>query len=155
MFARDESIHIEASPETVYDYVSDIGRHPEWAKQKLVMRPLGDGRFESHMTMGPLKARAVIHVDVAERPTRFAYVADDDVSGPHRWHFDITPEGTGSRVSFGLERMHETFPFTLVQPILLFPLIGHPGMRAGLAQIKARVEKSQELPSAANTGAQG
>ena len=154
MFARDESIHIEASPEAVYDYVSDIGRHPEWAKQKLVMRQLDDGRFESHMAMGLLKAIAVIRTEVAERPNQFVYVADDDVSGPHRWHFDITPEGNGSRVSFGFERMHEAFPFKLFQPILLFPLIGHPGMKAGLARIKARVERSQDLPSAATTSAQ-
>jgi uncharacterized protein YndB with AHSA1/START domain len=153
MFARDESVHIDASPDAVYDYVSDISRHPEWAKQKLVMRPLGDGRFESHMAMGPLKARAVIHVEVAERPRRFVYVADDDVSGPHRWHFDISPDANGSEVRFGLERMHETFPFTLMQPLLLFPLIGHPGMRTGLARIKARIERPQESPSAATTGA--
>ena len=152
MFAREESIHIQASPEAVYDYVSDIGRHPEWANQKLVMRQLGDGRFESFMTMGLLKARAVVHVEVAERPKRFVYVADDDVSGPHRWHFDISPDATGSTVRFGLERMHERFPFKLVQPILLFPLIGHPGMSKGLARIKATLERPQELRSAAATG---
>jgi len=153
MFAREETIHIEASPEAVYDYISDISRHPEWANQKLVMQKAGDGRFESHMTMGLLKARAVIHVEVAERPSKFAYVADDDVSGPHRWHFDIAPDAGGSTVTFGLERMHEQFPFTIMQPILLFPLIGHPGMKKGLARIKATLERPQGQRSGATAGA--
>ena len=152
MFAREESIHIEASPEAVYDYISDIGRHPEWANQKLVMRSLGDGRFESLMTMSAMKARAVIHVELAERPRRFVYVADDDVSGPHRWHFDVSSDATGSTVRFGIERLHEKFPFTLMQPILFFPLIGRPGMRKGLARIKATLERTQELRSATATG---
>jgi hypothetical protein len=152
MFAREESIHIEASPEAVYDYISDIERHPEWANQTLVMQSLGDGRFESLMTMGAMKARAVIHVELSERPTRFVYVADDDVSGPHRWHFDISSDTTGSTVRFGLERMHEKFPFRLMQPILFFPLIGRPGMRKGLTRIKATLERPQELRSATATG---
>jgi hypothetical protein len=155
MFTREESIHIEASPEAIYNYVFDIGRHPEWANEKLVMRQLGDGRYESHMTMGPLKARALIHVEIAERPTRFVYVAEDDVSGPHRWHFDIRPDTTGSTVRFGFERMHEALMFKLVQPILLYPLIGRPGMRKGLARIKAKLERPQVDSAVAPGGQEG
>lgn len=140
MFVREKSIHIEASPEAVYDYVSDIGRHPEWAKQKLIMRPLGDGRFESLMTMGALKAVSVIHVEKADRPRTFVYVADDNVSGPHRWRFDITPQSGGSNVKFTLERMHEALFIRLLQPVVMFPLIGRPGMLKGLANIKRTLE---------------
>src|SRR5579864_7952525 len=125
MFAREETIHIDASPEAVYDYLSDIGRHPEWAAQKLVMRPLGDGRFESSMTMGAMKARAVIHVDAAEPPRTFVYTADDNVSGPHRWTFDIKPEGAGSTVTLRMERMHDGLLLRILQPIVMWPLIGH------------------------------
>lgn len=151
MFRRDESVHIEASPEAVYDYIADIGRHPEWAAQKLVMRPLGDGRFESLMKMGGLKAVSVIHVETAKRPGTFVYVADDNVSGPHRWRFDITPAGGGSDVKFTLERMHEALLFRLLQPVVMFPLIGHPGMVKGLRNIKRTVEGARNEPVAAPT----
>jgi uncharacterized protein YndB with AHSA1/START domain len=151
MFAREESIHIDATPEAVYDYVADIGRHPEWAAQKLVMRPLGDGRFESLMTMGAMKARAVVRVEAAERPTAFTYVADDNVSGPHRWTFEIKPDESGSRITLRMERMHEGLLFRVMQPIVMWPLIGHPGVLKGLARIKRQVEggaqQSPSLPS--------
>lgn len=150
MFAREEAIHIEASPEAIYEYVSDFGRHPEWANQKLVMHQRPDGRFESDMAMGPLKAHTVLHVEVAERPTRFVFMADDDFSGPHRWHFNISPDSGGSKVRYGFERMHNRFPFTILQPLLLFPAIGHPGLIKGLAGIKRHVEMRSSSARAAS-----
>lgn len=149
MFKRDETVHVDASPEAVYDYISDIGRHPEWAAQKLAMRPLGDGRFESVMWMGPLKAVSVIHVETAQRPRTFVYVADDNVSGPHRWRFDISSESGGSSVKFTLERMHDAFFMRLMQPVCMFPLIGHPGMIKGLSNIKRTVEGARSEPKVA------
>lgn len=150
MFAREEWIRIDASPEALYDYISDIGRHPEWAAQKLLMRPLGDGRFESVMAMGALKAVSVIHVEAADRPRTFVYVADDNVSGPHRWRFDIKPDGAGSKVTFGMERMHERVFMRLLQPVVMFPLIGHPGMLTALRNIKRTVESADAKASAAS-----
>jgi hypothetical protein len=149
MFMREESVHIEASPEAVYDYVSDIGRHPEWAAQKLLMQPLGDGRFESTMHMWPLKAVSVINIETAERPRTFVYVADDNVSGPHRWRFDITPDSGGSNVKFTLERMHEGLFMRLVQPVIMFPLIGRPGMVTALRNIKGTIEGATREPNVA------
>jgi uncharacterized protein YndB with AHSA1/START domain len=140
MFVREESIHIAAPPEVVYDYVSDIGRHPQWAAQKLEMRKLADGRFESVATMGLLKAKAVIHVEAAERPGRFVYVADDNISGPHRWSLAIKPQGDGSQLTLRMERMHEAVWARVMQPIAMWPLIGHPGVLRGLAQIKMQIE---------------
>lgn len=151
MFAREESIHIDASPEAVYDYVSDIGRHPEWAAQDLVIRPSGDGRFESVVTMGALKAKAVITVQVSERPSRFVYVAQDDVSGPHRWTFDIEPDASGTRLTFRMERMHDALWARILQPVVMWPLIGHPGVLKALAAIKRHLEAPETRPAAAPT----
>ena len=152
MFTREESIHIEASPEAVYAYISDIGRHPEWAAQKLVMQPLGGGKFQSLMTMGAMKAVAVIHVEAADPPRMFCYVADDNVSGPHRWTFLIAPDGVGSKVTFRMDRMHDALLFRLLQPTVMWPLIGHPGVLKGLARIKAALERPQEATAAAPAG---
>ena len=146
MFVKQESIQIDAPPSAVYDYVSDIARHPEWAAQKLTMRALGDGRFESLMTMGAMKAVAVIHVETADRPKTFSYVADDNVSGPHRWTFTIEPEGAGSKVTFRMERMHEALVARIMQPVVMWPLIGHPGVLKGLARIKSHVEATNTQP---------
>lgn len=152
MFMREESIHVEASADAVYSYISDIARHPEWAAQKLVMQPIGDGKFQSFMTMGAMKAVAVIHVEDAEPPKRFVYVAEDNVSGPHRWTFVIEPEGAGSKVTLRMERMHDALMFRLLQPIVMWPLIGRPGVVKGLGRIKAAVERPQQATAAAPAG---
>ena len=37
MFVKRKTITIDAPPEAVYDYVSDISRHTEWARHKLII----------------------------------------------------------------------------------------------------------------------
>jgi len=149
MFIREESIHIEAPTEAVYDYLSDIRRHPEWAAQKLSMREIEGGRLESIMTLWPLKVRSVIHIETAERPRRFVYVSEDELSTPHRWRFDITPESGGSRVKFSMERMTNPLLVRIMQPALMWPIFGHPGMLNGLRNIKRTLERETQ-PAASN-----
>lgn len=142
MFKKAESIHIDASPELVFDYVSNIRRHPEWAAQKLSMEETEPGRFDSVVVVGPLKLKATTRVETSDRPSRFAYVSDDGLA-PHRWTFDIAPESGGSHVTFGLQRLTDPLWALVIQPLILFPLIGHPGMITGLASIKKNLEARQ------------
>ena len=94
------------------------------------------------------QAVAVTHVESADRPRAFTYVADDNVSGPHRWTFTIEPDGAGSKVTLRMERMHEALVARIRQPVVMWPLIVHPGVLKGLAKIKSRVEGTRTQPSA-------
>jgi Polyketide cyclase / dehydrase and lipid transport len=146
MFAKQKSITINASPEMVYDYVSDIGRHAEWAKHKLVVRKMADGRYETSTEVFHLEPRSVLEVETEDRPRRFTFIANDSIAGRYRWSFDITAADGGSKVVYGLERLDATLAVKLVQPWLLWPTDGRGGVVTGLANIKHNLEsKSAEI----------
>ena len=149
MFAKEKSIHVEAAPEAVYDYVSDIKRHPEWAMHPLVVRERGDGTFESTATVMHLEPRTSIRVERQDRPRRFSFLCDDDISGKYRWKFDIEPSGAGCTVRYSLERLAAPAWVKLVQPWSMWTMTGRPGMLTGLANIKRAVEASHTQPAAA------
>jgi Polyketide cyclase / dehydrase and lipid transport len=140
MFVKRKTITIDASPEAVYDYVSDISRHPEWARHKLIMRKIGDGRFESSAEVMHLEPRSVLEVETTDRPRRFSFFSNDSIAGRYRWYFDITREGKGSRVEYGLERLSASLTVKLLQPWLMWPIDGRGGVITGLANIKRNVE---------------
>ena len=151
MFVKEKSIHVEATPEAVFDYVSDIRRHPEWARHRLTMRDTGDGKFESTSQVMHLEPKTVIEIEAAERPRHFTYLCDDNVAGKYRWHFDIAPAGSGSTIKYGLERLRAPLWVRLVQPWLLWPTDGRVGVLIGLANIKRAVEATGTRPEGAPT----
>jgi hypothetical protein len=139
-FVKEETITIKASPEAVYDYVSDISRHPEWAFHKLTMKKVGDGRFESSTEVMHLEPRSVLTVETTNRPGRFSFISQDSVAGTYRWYFDISPVAEGSRLNYGLERLKARLWVQLVQPWLLWPTDGRKGVLGALANIKRNIE---------------
>jgi Polyketide cyclase / dehydrase and lipid transport len=157
MFAKQKTIMIDASPEAVYDYVSDISRHSEWAKHPLVIQKLGDGRFASSTEVLHLEPKSVLEVETTDRPRRFSFISNDSIAGRYRWYFDISPAGTGSKVNYGLERLAAPLAVKLLQPWLMWPVDGRGGVVTGLANIKRNLE-AQTTSAAAparTTEAQG
>jgi hypothetical protein len=147
MFAKLKTVTIDASPEAVYDYVSDISRHAEWAKHKLVIRKVGEGRYESSTEVLHLEPRSVLEVETTDRPRRFSFISNDSIAGRYRWYFDISPEGTGSKVDYGLERLEAPLAVKLLQPWLMWPADGRGGVVTGLANIKRNLE-ARAMPGA-------
>ncbi|HEX3509347.1 MAG TPA: SRPBCC family protein [Candidatus Dormibacteraeota bacterium] len=148
MFAKQKTIAIDVSPEAVYDYVSDIGRHPEWARHRLVVSRVGEGRYESRAEVFHLEPHSVLEVETTDRPRRFSFFSNDSIAGRYRWYFDISPDGSGSRVNYGLERLSASLAVKLLQPWLLWPTDGRGGVVTGLANIKRRLE-AEAAPAAA------
>src|SRR5436305_3095950 len=149
MFAKEKSIQVEAAPEAVFDYVSDIRRHPEWAMHPLIVHERGDGTFETTTTVMHLEPRTVIRVESHERPRRFSFLCDDDISGQYRWTFEIKPAGAGCTVRYILERLQAPTWVKLVQPWSMWPMTGRPGMLTGLANIKRALESTSPQPPSA------
>jgi hypothetical protein len=152
MFVKEKSIHVEATPEVVFDYVSDIRRHSEWASHKLTIRKTDDGHYESKSQVGPLEPRSVIRIETQDRPRRITYIADDEFSGQYRWHFDITPTATGSTIKYGLERLRAPLWVQLLQPWLMWPMDGRSGVVTGLANIKRALEAGTQASTASSAG---
>jgi len=139
-FRKEGSIEVSASPDVVYDYVSDIPRHSEWGLHKLTIRQTGPGRYASNAVLGPMDLQATIRIEAAERPHRFAYVCDDRAAGVYLWYFQISPSGGGSRIRYGLDRLQAPLWVQLVQPWLLWNTGGRQGLEKGLANIKRILE---------------
>jgi len=149
---RERSILINATPEAVYEYVSDVMRHPDWAAQKMEMKHTGDpdagvgAEFESTVHfMGHVAGR--LKVIEASRPERFVYRCQDS-SGRYDWTFVTKAEGTGTRLTQSFDRLNAPFFVKLIQPTLLYPLMGRGMFDKCLTAIKAHVEGSTAATSA-------
>lgn len=146
MYYREVSIHIAATPETVFDYVTDVARHGEWAANDLVVKrepgpEHGPGtNFSSKVNfMGEIVGHGVVLEE--DRPSRFVYECEDS-SGHWRWTMALQPETQGTRLAHRFERIRAPLWVLAVQTWLLYPLVGKPAMQRGLANIKERVESA-------------
>ena len=99
---REASIEINASPEAVYDLVSDLPRMGEWSPENMGGEWQGSGsgkvggRFIGHNRAGERTWSAPVMVTQAERGRCFAFVIGPD-DGPYvRWTYRLEPSGTGT-----------------------------------------------------------
>ncbi len=145
MFSRKDGIFIQAPPLAVYDYVSDLTRHPEWAKQKMEMMVEGEKiapetAFTTHISfMGkvPGKGRVV----EMQSPGKFSYECKDS-SGTYLWTMDAQPEGSGTKLTYSFDRLAAPLYFKLLQGVVFYPIFGRGMMSTALANIKRNVEAS-------------
>ncbi|HLF71385.1 MAG TPA: SRPBCC family protein [Dehalococcoidia bacterium] len=143
MFHRESTVHVDASPEAVFDYVTDVRRHPEWANEpmEIALDPgpeRGKGaKFHSTVKfMGTVKATGEVIEET--RPSRFVYECEDS-SGHYRWTFTLTPEDGGTRLSHLSERLEAPIYVRVMQPIL-WPFVGAKMVGGGVANIKRNLE---------------
>jgi uncharacterized protein YndB with AHSA1/START domain len=143
MFSKEETIQIAAPPEQVFDYVSDLRKHPDWADKAIDMEVRGESIQEgttfhtvSHYLGGETCEGKVLEM---QRPSTFAYECDTSSSGRYIWRFRLTPSNGGTRLSHSFERLTAPAWFKVVQPVM-WPFIGRSMVANGLKNIKAKVE---------------
>ena len=102
---REASIEINASPEAVYDLVSDLPRMGEWSPENIggEWQDGGSGkvgdRYIGHNRTSERSWSVPVLVVVAERGRCFEFVTRPD-EGPYvRWTYRLEPSGTGTRVT--------------------------------------------------------
>ena len=97
---RAETV-IAASPARVWATLTDLGRMPDWSPELLRMVPLKPGGLkvgQQYLGLNRRKAvvwptRSVVAVVEPERT-----LAWDTRSSGARWIYELSPEGTGTRV---------------------------------------------------------
>jgi uncharacterized protein YndB with AHSA1/START domain len=142
-FAREVTTTVDGSPEAVFDYVSNVAKHGEWAGDKLTIEARADGTYRSLCDLGMMKATADIRVETKDRPNRFVYVCDDNLSGQYRWTFILQPAERGTRLTHRVERLRGPLLVRLIQPWLMWPLLGRPSTAKGLKNIQRRYQPGQ------------
>lgn len=101
-YSFSDSVHVEASPEQVYDAVSDVTRHGEWSgfTARCTWDP-GDGphvgaRFTGHNTRPGRDWETRCEVVVADPGREFAWEVN---GGLVRWGYEMAPDGDGTRLT--------------------------------------------------------
>lgn len=150
---------INAPPDVVFAYVSDLTRHPEWSGGRLKIEALAAGpvavgsQYRSRGDVAGQKDRPnELRVTEYQPPLRFAFVARDPDFGDVAHEFTFTSQAGGTL----LERS-VTITLAPVRAFLfrafIRPLVGQPMMDKALAALKARLD--QRTPgSVVETGGQ-
>jgi uncharacterized protein YndB with AHSA1/START domain len=112
-----EAMHIDAPPETVWQLITDVRRHPEFGGPKSITKvidfdgPLEVGqRWIAHEKFGPQKFDAPSDITDVDPLRRFAWVSFPPFKEERRgaggrvfWSYEITPEGAGSRLAHRMQ----------------------------------------------------
>ena len=110
---------INAAPQRVFEYVSDLRKHPEWAQHGLEVTQTSAGPVQTGATFS-----SVAHQFGTQRETQVIteYQPDSRVTfeatgslGVARHSFALAPDGAGTRVTKSME---------LIKPSLLARVMG-------------------------------
>jgi hypothetical protein len=105
------SRYVDATPEAIYDFISDVTRTPELTPDIVKCEWLGGAtgpavgaRFKAtnHAGRGPDWSNKPVVV-AADRPREFAWDRTEPFAGTVRWRYRFEPEGTGTRVTESYE----------------------------------------------------
>jgi len=170
------SSHCEAGPEAVFDVLADLRTHLRWggADQSADFRlltleaPAGPAvagtTFSSTGTI-PMSARRWSDhstVTVADRPRRFEFTTDATagagraMSARYSHRYDISPEGSGSRVIYTMTQLEVTRPMLrMALPGIrqmtwrfAIPMFAGRGFRSLLALAGARASADSSIRAA-------
>ena len=137
---------INAKPEDVFAYVSDLTRHGEWSGAPLTVEAVSNGpiavgsQYRSRGDLPGQKGRPnELRVTQYQAPTRFSFVAQDPSFGGVTHDFTFQPQNNGT--------LMERTVTAQVNPLVafafrnfIFPMIGKPQMDKALAALKAKME---------------
>lgn len=142
---RDVQLFVYKPLRSIFDYVSDLERHPEWNEglkiQALTRDPIGVGKeYASRGKVAVQENRPnVVRVSQYDPPRLFAFIANDpnfgDVS--HEFRFSEQEDGVLIRRTMVVNLnpvMAVLFRF------IVYPLIGRPSMEKSFADLKKRLE---------------
>jgi uncharacterized protein YndB with AHSA1/START domain len=140
------TIQIDAPPEAVFDTVSDMAKHGEWANKnaKLTVYEVAGGppalgsRYRSEATFFGKPAHGDLEIVAFDRPRKFAYSVAHKQEGKKDVHlthtFILAPESGGTE----LERITDGDGSPILG-VIFYPAIKSDG-KAQLRNLKARVE---------------
>ena len=138
------SVFINATPEDVFAYVSDLSKHGEWADDPLEITAADEADIavgKRYRSTVEFRGKTVIGeqtVTEYEPSRRFAFHVEDSTS-KHDHTFTFTPQDEGTlmeRTAIG----QWSFGTWLLAATIGGLLIGKPAMKSAFAKLKERLE---------------
>ena len=139
MKSFEAAIEIEAPQERVFEYVSDMTRHHEWAANTIRLEKDGDG-FRSYGRQLRHENRNILTIVESTSPIRFVFESTGR-EGRFRHVFEVEGAAGKSRLIKRFVVLHAVFPLSVMGP--LFALAGRRNMRGDVRRIKRRLEQEQ------------
>ena len=133
---------INAAPEKVFAYVSDLEKHGEWGTHdNSVARrddsPIGMGKVYDSIGHQFGTQKEVVTVIDYTPGKRFGYESTGKI-GIVRHAFELSPAGEGTRVTKTMDIVKASFVTTLMKPMIARK--APPGLEEDLRRIKAKLE---------------
>jgi uncharacterized protein YndB with AHSA1/START domain len=139
MQSFEAEIAIDVPRERVYEYVSDLTRHHEWAANTIRLERDGEG-FRSFGRQIGHENRNLLTIVERVPPTRFAFESLGR-EGRFRHVFEIEGAAGKSRLVKRFEVVQAAPPLRILSP--LFSIVGRRNMRGDVRRIKARLESQK------------
>jgi hypothetical protein len=149
---RTHQVLVRAPQPAVFDYVSDLKRHPEWNGglriEAVSPDPVQVGKeYVSHGAVATQKNRPnTVQITEYASPRVFGFVSHDPAFGKVFHVFNFTEQNAGVLVT---RTMTLSLTPLVAVPFRLFiyPLIGRPAMNKSMSALKSRLEEKQHRPS--------
>jgi uncharacterized protein YndB with AHSA1/START domain len=145
---RSHEVFVCAPREKVFDYVSDLTRHPEWSGGELTIESLTPGpvavgkEYISRGQVAVQRARPnTVRVSEYDPPRCFTFVARDPDFGRVTHEFTFHQQGEGVLVRRVMSLSMGSFMAFLFRTVI-YPLIGRPSMENAMKRLKHRLEDS-------------
>jgi uncharacterized protein YndB with AHSA1/START domain len=143
---RSHRILVRAPLQSVFDYVSDLTRHPEWSGGELKIEAITPGpvavgkEYHSRGEVSIQKDRAnTVRVSKYEPPYVFGFVANDPDAGDVSHVFTFKEQDGGVLVERTMSLSLNPIVAFLFR-FLVYPFVGRPSMDKALAKLKERLE---------------
>ncbi len=145
---HSHEVFIYAPVQAVFDYVSDLTRHPEWSGGELKIEAVAPGpiavgkEYVSHGEVAIQKDRPnTVRVAEYQSPHRFGFMANDPDFGevPHTFTFSEQDGGTLVKRTMAVS-LNPAMAFLF--RFFVYPWIGGPSMDRSLARLKAKLEQN-------------
>ncbi len=138
-------VNIDAKPEDVFSYLSDLTQHGEW-NEKLRIEASSDGpaavgsQYRSTGRMMGKEIQNDVRITELESPTRLSFISNDG-KNDFLQEFTLQPMSGGT----GLERRLTTEMnpiMKLMFKAVIGPMVATPSMNKSLKALKGKLEQS-------------
>jgi uncharacterized protein YndB with AHSA1/START domain len=143
---RTTQVQVHAPLQTVFEYVSDLTKHPEWSGGQLKIEAVSSGpiavgkEYRSKGEVGIQKERPnTVQVTEYEPPHKFGFAANDPDFGKVSHVFTFAEQNNGVLVTRTMTiSLNPLMAFAF--RFFIYPLIGRPSMDKAMAGLKSKLE---------------
>ena len=143
---RTHKVLVNAPLQSVFDYVSDLTRHPEWSEGELKIEAITPGPIaagKEYASRGEVTVQKNrpnrVRISQYQPPHTFGFVANDPDIGDVSHVFTFTEQNGGVLIERAMTLSLNPIVAFLFQ-FFVYPFVGRPSMDKALAKLKEKLE---------------